>query len=77
MTPSATPSTVELDETLYQALQLKAAAMQSSVADLVNEAVQASLAEDAEDLAEAIARQEEPDEPFDQFLAALQRDGKI
>ena len=44
-------ATVYFDPELHRALRVKAAETERSMSDLVNEAVQLSLAEDAEDLA--------------------------
>jgi predicted HicB family RNase H-like nuclease len=49
-------ATIYFDPDLHRALRLKAAEMDQSVSELVNEAVKLSLAEDAEDLAAFEAR---------------------
>ncbi|WP_373060238.1 hypothetical protein [Gemmatimonas sp.] len=48
-----------------------------SVSDLVNAAVRASLAEDADDLASFEARQREPSLSFEDALKDLKRRGKL
>jgi predicted HicB family RNase H-like nuclease len=45
-------ATVYFDPTLHRALRIKAASTERSLSDLVNAAIRASLAEDAEDLAD-------------------------
>jgi len=51
--------------------------MEPSVSDLVNDAVRASLAEDAEDLAAFEKRTAEPSIPFERVVRDLKRRGKI
>lgn len=80
MTSMPTPSkraTVYLDPELHRALRLKAAETDRSISELVNEAVQVALAEDAEDLAAFEERAAEPDLPFESFVRDLQRRGAI
>ena len=55
-------ATVYFDPSLHRALRLKAAVTERSISELVNEAVQASLAEDASDLEAFEAREKEADE---------------
>lgn len=56
---------------------MKAASTDLSVSDLVNAAVRASLAEDADDLASFEARQLEPSLSFEDVLKDLKRRGKL
>ena len=70
-------ATIYLDPELHRALRLKAAETERSISDLVNEAVQLSLAEDAEDLAAFTARAAEPNLPFEDVVKELRRRGKI
>ena len=75
---SANPSkraTGYFDANLHRALRLKAAAADRSISDLVNEAVQLSLGEDAADLAAFDERQHEPTETLDAFVKRL--DAKV
>ena len=51
MSTFAKRSTVYFDPVIHRALRLKSAETDRSISDLVNDAVKASLAEDAEDLA--------------------------
>ena len=76
---SANPkrATVYFDSELHRALRLKAAETDRSLSDLVNEAVELSLAEDAEDLAAFRKRAKEPDLPFENVVKDLKRRGKI
>jgi len=70
-------ATVYFDPSLHQALRVKAASTDLSVSDLVNAAVRASLAEDADDLASFEARQREPSLSFEDVLKDLKRRGKL
>jgi hypothetical protein len=70
-------ATVYFDPELHRALRVKAAETDRSMSDLVNEAVQLSLAEDAEDLAAFEERQNEPSHPFEDVVKDLKRRGKI
>jgi hypothetical protein len=75
----ATPkrATVYFDPSLHKALRVKAAATDRSLSDLVNVAVRASLAEDADDLAAFESRAKEPNLAFEEVLKDLKRRGKL
>ena len=70
-------ATVYFDPSLHRALRVKALETDQSVSDLVNDAVRASLAEDADDIATARAREKEPDLRFEDVLKDMKRRGKI
>ena len=70
-------ATVYFDPVIHRALRLKAAETDRSMSDLVNEAVQLSLAEDAEDLAAFDDRVNEPNLPYEAVVKDLKRRGKI
>jgi len=70
-------ATVYFEPEIHRALRLKAAETERSVSDLVNEAVQLSLAEDAEDLAAFDDRVNEPNLPYEAVVKGLKRRGKI
>ena len=70
-------ATVYFDPALHRALRVKAAETERSVSDLVNEAVQLSLVEDAEDLAAFDDRVREPSLPYEDVVKDLKRRGKI
>ncbi len=76
---STTPkrATVYFDPELHRALRLKAAETERSMSDLVNEAVQLSLAEDAEDLAALEDIVNEPSYPYEDVVKDLKSRGKI
>ena len=70
-------ATVYFDPEIHRALRHKAAETDRSMSDLVNDAVRASLAEDAEDLAAFEERASEPSLPFERVVRDLKRRGKI
>lgn len=70
-------ATVYFDPEIHKALRHKSAEVDRSVSDLVNDAVRASLAEDAEDLAAFEERSAEPSVPFERMVRDLRRRGKI
>jgi hypothetical protein len=70
-------ATVYFDPALHRALRVKAAETDRSISDLVNEAVQLSLVEDAEDLAAFEDRVNEPSLPYEDVVKDLKRRGKI
>jgi len=75
--PTLKRATVYLDPSLHKALRIKAASTERSMSDLVNAAIRASLAEDAEDLAAFAARKQEPSLSFEEILKDLKRRGKL
>jgi len=70
-------ATVYFDAEVHKALRLRAAANDQSISDMVNEAVRASLAEDALDLAAFDQRKRERSVSFDSFVRAMKRRGQI
>jgi hypothetical protein len=74
---TAKRATVYFDPALHKALRIKAAATDRSLSDLVNAAVRASMAEDAEDLAAFERRAKEPDLTFEDVLKDLKRRGEL
>ena len=76
-TESTKRATIYLDEGLHHALRIKAVQIQSTISDLVNEAVRISLAEDAEDLEAFEDRAGEPDLAFEDVLKDLKKRGKL
>ena len=77
MTSNSKRATVYFDPVLHRALRVKAAETERSMSDLVNEAVQLSLTEDAEDLAAFEDRVNEPSYPYEDVVKDLKRRGKI
>ena len=74
---TAKRATVYFDPVLHRALRLKAAETELSISDLVNEAVQAALAEDAADFEAFEAREPEPDYAFESVVKDLKKRGRI
>lgn len=76
-TKEAVRATVYLDPDLHRALKLKAIELESSVSELINEALRDSLAEDAEDLEAFEVRESEPSYPFEDFVRELKQRGEL
>ena len=74
---SAKRATIYLDVDLHRALKLKAAETDSTVSELVNEALRRDLAEDAEDLDAFRRRAKEATLPFERALKDLRKRGKL
>lgn len=70
-------ATVYFDPEIHRALRLKAAATERSVSDIVNEAVELALREDAEDLEAFAERRAAPDLSFDEVVKDMRRRGRI
>ena len=70
-------ATVYLKPNLHRALRLKSVETARSLSDIVNEAVQIALAEDAEDMAAFDERSKEPVISYEAALKELKRHGKI
>jgi plasmid stability protein len=70
-------STIYLDPDVHRALRLKAVETDRSISDLVNDAVRAAMAEDAEDVAAFIERAAEDSVPYADFVTRLKREGKL
>jgi len=74
---SSKRATVYFEAEVHRALRLKAAASDRSISDMVNDAVRASLAEGADDLAAFSERKNEKSLSFDTFVQGLKRRGRI
>lgn len=70
-------STIYFDPTMHQALRLRAASAQTSVSELVDEAVRLMMREDQEDLAAFTERAAEPEMSYEALLADLKQHGKL
>ena len=77
MSETVKRSTIYFKPSLHRALRIKAADTQRSVSDLVNDAVQMALREDAEDLAAFDERAKEPAVTYEALLKDLKAHGKI
>jgi len=71
------PSTIYLEDALHKALLLKAADLNRTISDLVNDAVREALAEDEVDLASFGERESEPLLSYDALLDDLKSHGKV
>lgn len=69
-------TTVYLEPDLHRALKLKSIETDSSISDLVNDAVRRSLLEGAEDLAVLEERAAEDTVPYSDFVITLERMAK-
>jgi hypothetical protein len=74
---TAKRATVYFDPEIHRALRLKSVATERSVSELVNEAVQHALGEDAEDLEALATRRDEPVLSFDEVIKDLRRRGRV
>lgn len=74
---AARRTTVYLDPHLHRALRLKAAETETTVSDLLNQALRRALAEDGEDLEAAADRVAEASRPFEAFVKDLRRRGRL
>jgi len=70
-------ATVYFETDVHRALRLKSAETDRSVSDLVNEAVRAQLAEDADDLEAFRRRKKEPAVRFEDFVRDMKRRGRL
>ncbi len=70
-------ATIYFEEDLHRALRLKAAEIEQSVSELVNDAIRISLREDAEDIAAFEERVHEKSIPFETAVKKLKARGRI
>lgn len=77
MTQRTKRVTLYLEPELHRALRLKAAAVNRSASELVNEALRAALREDQEDLAAFDERAAERTLSFEELLNDLKAHGKL
>lgn len=70
-------ATVYFDLEIHRALRLKAAMSDRSISELVNEAVEFSLREDADDLEAFEQRRSEPPLRFADVVKDLRRRGRL
>ena len=74
---NAKRATVYFARDVRQALRLTAASSDRSISDMVNDAVRAALAEDANDLEAFSGRRAEKNISFETLVAGLKRRGRI
>jgi len=70
-------ATLYLNDSIHQALRLKAAETRLSMSDLVNDALSVLLSEDLEDIADWKERRKEKTMGYAEFLQQLKEDGTI
>lgn len=70
-------ATVYLEPKIHRAIKMKAVETDSTVSDVVNEALRLSLREDAIDLAAIRSRAHEPSRSFEEVIRDLKRDGLL
>lgn len=70
-------ATIYFESEIHKALRLKSAVSERSISEMVNDAVRASLAEDADDLAAFDDREDEPTIDFGDFVKKMKRSGKL
>ena len=70
-------STIYFDPEIHRVLRVKAAVSESSISEMVNEAVRQSLAEDAEDLEAFEKRASERSLDFETVVRDMRRRGKL
>ena len=77
MTTKTKRSTIYLEEKLHKALRLKAAELEASMSDIVNNALRTIFEEDAQDLMDIQSRSKEPSVSFDDFVTSLKSSGQL
>jgi hypothetical protein len=70
-------ATVYFEPEVHRALRLRAVAIDRSISDMVNDAVKATLAEDATDLAAFSRRRNERSVSFESFVRGMKRRGRL
>ena len=70
-------TTITINDTLFRSLKLHAAASDTSISRLVEEAIKHQLLEDFEDIDMAKQRQGEPELSFDGLVADLKAEGLL
>lgn len=70
-------STVYFEPTIHQALKMKAASSDSSVSEIIDEAVRLLIAEDQQDLAALAERVKEPEMSYEALINDMKAHGKL
>jgi hypothetical protein len=70
-------TTLNLEDTVLQALKLKSSETKLSMSELVNDALKASLQEDLEDIKSWEERKGEDTYDYEEFVELLKKDGVI
>ena len=74
---AAKRATVYFEPEVHRAIRMKAAALDTSISVLVNDALRRSLAENADDLEVFQKRRREASLDFETFVRSLKRRGKL
>lgn len=69
--------TLNLEDTILEALKLKATETKQSMSELVNDALKASLQEDLEDIKSWEERKGEDTYSYEEFVELLKKDGVL
>ena len=69
--------TLNLEDTILQALKLKSSETKQSMSELVNDALKASLQEDLEDIKSWEERKGEDTYSYEEFVELLKKDGVL
>ncbi len=70
-------TTIYIEPEIHRALRIKAAETDTSMSELVNDAIKAALAEDAEDLAAFEDRAGDRLVSYEEMVKKLKKDGRI
>ena len=76
-TPARRPIRIYLDSKLAKTPKVKAALIDGTLSDLVNEALVTLFRQDESDLRLMRERRKQPSRPYEEFAAELRRDGLI
>lgn len=70
-------TTIYVEQRLHKALRLKAAELDTSMSDIVNDALRHAFVDDAEDLTDVKKRAGEKTVSFEEFVTGLRASGQI
>lgn len=70
-------TTITLNDKVYRALKIQAAASNESISTIVEEAIKYQLLEDLEDIEVAKQRENEPTYSFDNLVAEFKKEGLL
>jgi len=70
-------TTITFNDKLFRALKLRAVETDTSISDVVEQAVTHQILEDAEDMEDALARKGEATYSFDELLIEFQSEGLL
>lgn len=70
-------TTITINDTLYRSLKMHAVASDTSVSDLVEEALKYQLLEDLDDIDSAKSRYDEPELSFEGLVSKLRDEGLL